>query len=174
MARRVVRRSSGFRRSPGRLTEWIGIPFQTDATTLPLSSKVIHSGLTAAGKAKLPFTVTRSVGMISIFSDQAGAVEHPLGAVGAVVVSDTASALGITAVPDPVTDVSSDFWLMYQSFVGPQNTAIDGAGPTHFPIDSRGQRKIADGEDLLVIIANSNAVDGLRYVFNMRFLVKLS
>ena len=176
MARnRVVRRSfGGARRSPGRLTEWFGSPFQVDADTLAAGAFVVQVTMTAAGLAKRPFTITRSVGMISIFSDQAGAIEHPLGAVGGIVVSDKAVATGATAIPDPVTEVSSDSWFMYQSFVGPQSTALDGPGPQHFPIDSRAQRKVGDGEQFAVVIANPSSVDGLRFIFNMRFLIKLS
>ncbi len=175
MARRIVRRSSGnFRRSPGRLTEWFGRPFSDDATTLPLASFVVDSSLDASGLAKRPFTVTRMVGSITIYSDQAGAVEHPLGAVGALVASDKAVTTGATAIPDPVTNVGSDLWFMYMAFAGPQSTAIDGPGPLVWSFDSRAQRKVQEGDDLAIVVANANAVDGLRYTLNYRILVKLS
>ncbi len=175
MARnRVVRRSGGFRSSPGRLTEWFGRPFDTDAVTLPLASFVVDSSLDASGLAKRPFTITRMVGSITIYSDQAGAVEHPFGAVGALVASDKAVTTGATAIPDPVTNVGSDLWFMYMAFAGPQSTAIDGPGPVVFPFDSRAQRKGQEGDDLAVVVANANAVDGLRFTLNYRLLVKLS
>ena len=92
MARnRVVRRSGGgFRRSPGRLTEWFGDPVATDATTLAAATFQLVTGLSAAGLAKRPFTITRTVGLLSIYSDQAGAVEHVNGAFGVMVVSEKA------------------------------------------------------------------------------------
>ena len=176
MARnRVIRRSAGFVRSgPVRQTEWLAREFSTDAITVPLLTFQIDSSMDAVEKAKLPFTITRTIGVLSIFGDQAGAIEHPFGALGGLVVSDKASALGATAVPDPVTEAASDLWFMYQSFVGPQTTALDGPGPTSWMIDSRAQRKVQEGEDIVFVIANPNSVDGFRYVFNYRLLIKLS
>ena len=176
MARnRVVRRSSGSgRRSTGRLTEWFADPFGVDSIVLPLSSFIIHSSLTAAGLAKRPFTITRTVGVLAVYSDQAGAVEHPFGALGGMVVSEKAVTTGATAVPDPVTEASSDEWFLYQSFAGPQSTNIAGGGPMIYQFDSRAQRKVQDGEDFVLVIANANNVDGIRYVLQTRFLVKLS
>ncbi len=176
MARnRVIRRSSGLaRRSPGRLTEWFGHGFGVDASTLAASSFVIQTSLSAAALAKRPFTITRTVGTFSLFSDQAGAVEHPMGVVGAMVVSDKAVATGATAVPDPVTQVDSDEWFLYQALVGPQSTAIDGPGPTFVQFDSRAQRRVQDGEDIVFVVANPNSVDGLRFYLTFRMLMKLS
>ena len=176
MARRIVRRSSfgGGRRSSGRLTEWFSKAFAADATTLAASSFVIDTSLSALGLAKRPFTITRTVGELAVYSDNAGVVEHPLVALGAMVVSEKAVATGATAVPDPVTDVVSDEWFLYQTLVGPQTTAIDGAGPMRVQFDSRAQRKVQDGEDIVFVLANPNSVDGLRFWFNFRMLVKLS
>ena len=176
MARnRVVRRSfGGARRSSGRLTEWFADPFGIDSVLLPAATFVIHSSLTAAGLAKRPFTITRTVGIMVIYSDQAGVVEHPFGAVGGMVVSAKAVATGATAVPDPVTEASSDEWFLYQSFAGPQTTNIAGGGPVVYQFDSRAQRKVQDGEDFVMVVANASAVDGLRYNLQTRFLVKLS
>jgi len=175
MARnRVVRRSSGFRRSPGRLTEWLGQSFATDATTLAASSGVIHASLSATGLAKRPFTVTRTVGLFSVMSDQAGAIEHPLLVCGAMVVSEKAVATGFVAVPDPVTEVDSDEWFLYQALSGPTATALTNNGVEQVHFDSRAQRKVQDGEDIVFMVANPNAVDGARFWFQFRVLVKLS
>jgi len=174
MARgRVVRRS--FSRSPGRLTEWQADLFLSDFVALPANSFLILSVLAAAGLAKRPFTITRSVGLLTIRSDQAAAVEFPFGAVGGMVVSDKASTTGATAVPDPVTEAASDEWFMYQQWVvgGDASTNV-GQSTVQFKFDSRAQRKVQDGEDYVYVIANSSATDGASFVFNVRTLIKLS
>ena len=177
MARnRIVRRSGGFGRGgSGRLTEWFGDPFQTVEGSLPANSFVVVSALLAAGLAKRPFTITRTIGMISILSDQNVAVEVPFGAVGGIVVSEKAVATGATAIPDPVTQVNSDLWFMYQSFAAEGSASTNVGRPIeHFPFDSRAQRKVEDGDDFVFVISNASAADGLQYIFNVRTLVKLS
>ena len=177
MARRsMVRRSSSFgRRSPGRLTEWLGDTFATAESSLAASSFIVLSSLAPAGAAKRPFTITRTVGSLFVASDQNAAVEFPAGAVGGLVVSDKAVALGATAIPDPVTQVTSDQWFMYE------NWAIDGSASTNvgrrvqrIDFDSRAQRKVVDGEDFVFVLANASAADGINFWFMVRTLVKLS
>jgi len=176
MARnRVVRRSGGsFRRSPGRLTEWFSNPYAVDATTLAANTFIVVTSLTAAGLAKIPFTITRTVGIFSVMSDQAGAIEHPLLVVGGMVVSAKAVTTGATAIPDPVTEVNSDEWFLHQALSGPTATALTNNGVEQFHFDSRAQRKVQDGEDIVFVIANPNTVDGARFWFQFRMLVKLS
>ena len=82
--------------------------------TLPANTFIIDGSMSAAELAKRPFTVTRTVGMISVQSDQNVAVEIPFGAFGMRVVSDKAVATGAAAIPDPVTQVSDDAWYVYQ------------------------------------------------------------
>ena len=162
------------RAGPKRLTEWFGLTFQTDVIGLPAGSFLIAASLDTSELPKRPFTITRTIGQLFISSDQAAANEWPFGALGGIVVSDKAIATGATAVPDPVTQVASDEWFLYQPF------AVAGAADAAFKkwevfdFDSRGQRKVQDGEDVAMVIANSNATDGLFFVLSFRMLVKLS
>ncbi len=176
MARNNVRRSSGFtRRSPGRLTLWGAEAFGTDFVALPAASFLVLSSLTAAGLALRPFTITRTVGLLAIRSDQAAAVEFPFGAVGGMVVSEKAANTGATAIPDPVTESQSDEWFLYQQWAAGGDASTNVGQTTYmFPFDSRAQRKVQDGEDFVFVIANSSATDGASFVFNLRFLLKLS
>ena len=171
---RVVRRSFSGRRFPGRLTEWFGDPFATSETALAASTFQIISSLSAAGLAKRPFTITRTVGTLMVASDQTAAGEFPSGAIGGMVVSEKASTTGATAIPDPVTEASSDEWYMYESWALKQRaTPNDGSFLIrHF--DSRAQRKVQDGEDFVFVIANASAADGCVFTFMVRTLVKLS
>ncbi len=174
MARNIVRRSFG-RSSKGRLTEWQGDPFTPDFLSLAAGTFTVLSALTAAGLAKRPFTITRSVGMLSVRSDQAVAIEFPAGAVGGMVVSEKASTTGATAIPDPVTEVSSDEWFMYTQWAAAGNASSNvGQTQQDYKFDSRAQRKVQDGEDYVYVIANANVTDGISFVFNVRTLVKLS
>ncbi len=171
---RVVRRSfGGARRSSGRLTEWFADTFAASETALAASSFVILSSLSAAGLAKRPFTITRTVGTLFVYSDQVAAFEAPFGAVGGMVVSAKAVATGATAIPDPVTEGSSDEWFMYQNFAA-QGDGLTGRPQYMFGFDSRAQRKVQDGEDFVFVLANANSVDGMNFIFNVRTLVKLS
>ena len=176
MARNRVARRSGFsgRKVSGRATEWFGHGFSADASTLAANTFVIQTSLSAEGLAKRPFTITRTVGMLALYGDQAGAIEHPIVALGAMVVSEKAVTTGATAIPDPVTEVDSDEWFLYQTLAGPQATSIDGPPPSIVHFDSRAQRKVQDGEDIVWVLANPNTVDGLRFYLTFRMLIKLS
>ncbi len=97
-------------------------------------------------------------------SDQNAGSESTLGAVGAAVLEDTAIAVGIASLPDPVTDVADDFWLMYQglhtriSFVS-GGGLVEPAGMV-VEIDSKAMRKLPTGKSLAFIIANGDASFG--------------
>ncbi len=169
---RVARRS--FQKSPGRLTEWF--PVQPGEIALGGASFVVTNSLNAAGLAKRPFTITRTVGLLAVRSDQVVATELPFGALGLIVVSEKASTTGATAIPDPITEQGSDEWFAYQAWAadGAQNV---GAGQrlSQYSIDSRAQRKVQDGEDIVVVMANgAAAAEGCIFVLNLRILVKLS
>ena len=171
MPRINVRRSFSGRRSPGRLTEWFaGVP----AATVLLGNTFTFTSLNAAGLAKRPFTITRSVGLLSVLSDQNAAAELPFGAMGMMVVSDKAVATGATAIPDPITEQASDMWFMYQAFSCEGTLSSNAGRPIQqFAFDSRAQRKVQQGEDVVIVWANGS-VDGMTFISNFRQLVKLS
>ena len=171
----VVRRSFRGRVSSGRLTEWFGTSFPTVETALPANSFIISLQLTAAELAKRPFTITRTVGLLAMRSDQAAAAEFPFGAFGGIVVSDKAIALGATAVPDPVTQSSSDEWFVYRVIAASGEASTNaGFAMMKYEFDSRAQRKVQDGEDVAFVVANANASDAFQFFLALRMLVKLS
>ena len=175
MARIHARRSFSGRRSPGRLTEWIALQFASDATALAANSTVLFASLNAAALAKRPFTIVRVVGSMFVQSDQNAAIENPFGAFGLAVVSAEASAVGVTAVPDPVTTPESDLWMGYQSFAAEGSASTNVGRPANFQtFDFRAMRKVDGNSDFVTVVANSSAADGLLFILNYRFLVKLS
>ena len=160
-------------RSPGRLTEWFASTFLTDTVALAANSFIITHSYDALELAKRPFTITRTLGTLWVFSDQQGALEFPFGALGMMVVSAKASTTGATAVLDPVTEGASDEWFQYSSF-GSAQGATAQRKVMRMDFDSRAQRKVQDGEDFVSVLANSSGTDGLLFILNFRQLVKLS
>lgn len=175
MPRRVMRRSSFGRRSPGRLTEWGALAFGSDVVALGANTVLLHGVFSAGALAKRPFTIIRLVGSMMVQSDQNAAVENPFGAWGASIVTDEAVAVGVTAVPDPTSNPDSDLFFAYQSFAAEGSTSTNVGRPVNFQtFDFRSQRKVQDGQDIAVVVANASAADGLTFLLQFRFLMKLS
>jgi len=174
MARRSLNRRSG----PRRQTEWLAREFNTGPISIPGVSFVFDSALDAAELAKLPFTITRTVGMLSIFSDQAIIAEFGHGAFGALVVSEKAATTGVTALPDPVTEANSDEWFLYGEW--DTTNRVDAGGSAGFGgkhtimFDSKAQRKVQEGEQIAFMIANAAAAgNAVQYFWQFRLLIKL-
>ena len=176
MARfRRSRGASAGRRSPGRLTEWGAIAFGSDAVTLGANTVLLHGVFSATALAKRPFTIIRLVGSMYVSSDQNAAIENPFGAWGASIVSEEATAIGVTAVPDPTSNPDSDLFFAYQSFAAEGSASTNVGQPMNFQtFDFRSQRKVEDGNDIAVVVANASAADGLKFLLQFRFLMKLS
>jgi hypothetical protein len=61
---------------------------------------------------------------MAISSDQFAQSESQIGAIGLAVVTDQAVGIGVTAVPTPITDLSSDSWFLHR-FSGTSSTVPD-------------------------------------------------
>ncbi len=97
------------------------------------------------------------------------------GAVGRCVVSDQAAAIGVTAVPTPITDQDSDLWIMYEQQFGRfGGTAVEEVGKL-MQIDSKGMRKVDDGQDLITVFETGASTESLSMisVYGGRTLIKL-
>ena len=170
MARRFTSRPRGSSR--GHV--WLGQSLP--AAVIPANNAVLLSVLNAAGLALRPFTVIRTHLDVLWSSDQAAAAEDPFGAFGAMVVTDSASAIGITALPDPIGNTNSD-WFVYQGmsvlFSFGTAVGIDGNAGAHYAIDSKAMRKVGDDDDIVLVASNNNAADGGVITIHGRMLVKL-
>ena len=156
------------------MTEWIGVPFSNTEQSLAASTFSIFATLGATALAARPFTIVRTIGLLSVRSDQAAAIEFASGAIGGLVVSDKATALGATAIPDPVTEVESDLWFLYEQWIAGGEASTNAGFPVFsVKFDSRAQRKVQEGEDVAFVIANASAADAVTLQWNFRFLVKL-
>jgi len=174
-------RKSGFILRGGvtrRETVWISIVSAADTLATPQTGSLLGS-LNAAALALRPFTIVRTRGVFYLGSDQAAATEDQAAALGGAVVSDQAVAVGITALPTPITDKSSDLWFMFQSLMS--NIAFLTAAGFQQPAgqqliyDSRAMRKVEDGQDI-VIMAESDVAAvtaGVEIRHGGRMLLKL-
>ncbi len=141
--RRVVR-------SAKRKTLWLDFASgRTAETNLPAASSLLSSSLNAAALALRPFTIVRTRGMLWTASDQVAGPEDAFGAFGYAVVSDQASAIGVTAIPTPITDAGSSLFFSWTPWMAAieQATAVGfDATPgfvQHF--DSKAMRKVEIG-----------------------------
>ncbi len=92
------------------------------------------------------------------------------------VVSDQAAAIGVTAVPTPVTDYGSDRWFVIEQMQSrlrfSDQTAIYEAGHERM-VDSKAQRKVDISEDIVVIVETSAFQSSVELFQALRVLVKL-
>jgi len=174
MANRRFNTGRRFAQGPRRQTEWLGLGL-AQPSALGTSAKLLVGSLDATEKDKLPFTITRTIGQIMVRSDQFAASEDPFGALGATVVTDRAVTVGITALPDPITEVNADYWFLFQNW---HASALIGAGGGVGGVyvinfDSRAQRKVEEGEDIVFILANGSTTAGMSFHLSFRMLIKL-
>ncbi len=172
---RVARRSGSVLRG-GRMRReslWFGGVDQS-TTTSGASSAVALTSLNAAALSLRPFTIIRTRGIIRIQSDQAAAAEVQGAAWGACVVSDQSLAIGVTALPTPVTDSGSDLWFGYEWIMSNATDLTDLAiGGVSKEIDSRAMRKVEDGQDVITVMESAVNTNGLTLRSFSWFLVKL-
>ena len=159
-----------FNRSSSRPNRgWSGRSALAPAT-IPANSKVLITTL-VNGTSGVDLTILRSVGMISVASDQATNVESQLGAYGWILVTDVAAAAGIASVPGPLTDASDD-WFLYISFAQ-QSFKGTGQGPqsVQYMVNSKAKRIFdGDGKVIAVVCENGHATHGLTIADEFRVL----
>jgi len=172
---RILTRSPQIARGPRRKSLWLFVGPTT--ATLTAAGGTIMASLNAAALALRPFTVVRTLIDISIRTDQLAATENQVGAFGMAVVSDQALAVGVTAVPTPVTDAGSDLWFVHQwmqsSFLFGSSVAFLSPGDRQYTIDSRGKRKVDEGQDIVVVSEMSSTFDGQVQTMAGRLLILL-
>ncbi len=133
--------------------------------------------VTGAGLLALrPVTVIRVRGYWHLQSDQAAAAEDQGAALGMAIVSDQAAAVGITAVPTPTTDRSSDKFFVYQSLMSSRGAGtVDSELGVGEAYDSKAMRRMEDGSQLVVVLESEVAglTLGIAVRHVARILIKL-
>jgi len=118
-------------------------------------------------------TILRTVGVLSIFTDNAGASEQQIGAFGIVVVTDLAAAAGAASIPGPITDGGDDGWQTYvpiaQAFRFETATGVRNIS-VNYPFDSKAKRVVSTGQSIAFMIENAHATFGFNAMLTMRML----
>ncbi len=171
MARRrdFVRGAAAIRQR--RLTTWF--QFSPADSTMTASGGSAIFSLNAAALALRPFTIVRSHFEIGLRSDQEAAVEQQRVGFGIAVVSDEATAVGVTAIPTPVTEAASNLWLLHQYIFGEESRLVDKALPERqVSIDSKAMRKVEVGQDVVVVAELAGVGGGVIITVAGRMLIK--
>ena len=144
---------------------WIGVG--VGAENVSASEKVLSSTLSAGALLLRPFTILRTHLLLQIRTDQQTAIESVEASFGQMVVTDTAAAIGVTAVPDP-SGISGDpeaDWFLWQAlsfsfFIdinGADGIGVDGSNGVRYSVDSKAMRKVGPDDNVVSVIANDTA-----------------
>jgi len=175
----MARNRSRIVRAPKRDTTWLFVAPRR-ITMAAASTANFTASLNAAALALRPFTVVRSLIHLSLKSDQIAQTENFDAACGMCVVSEQAAAIGVTAIPTPMTDLGSELWFFHKIIDG-ELTFITGAGidaqgvtpPGGITMESKAMRKIDTAQDLAIVAETSAVSIGAIMYLAGRILVKL-
>jgi len=130
-----------------------------------------------------PLTITRTILSWNVLGSEAGGLRF-FGAIGMCVVTQDAldqALLGIKSIPLPVTDASSDVWFLHSFLGGISPDSVNGQVGTGNVgvIESRAQRKIDDGQQIVLMAERDPEIDipsagRFELSVNLRALVKVS
>ncbi len=158
-----------------RESSWVSIP--AVATTLTGGGAGLIRSSSAGVDLLRPFTIVRTRIHLGLQSDQLVATEDQVCGYGACVVTDQASAIGVTAIPTPITDQDSDVWFLWQAITASYEfQSAVGTNPnfqTQMTVDSRAMRKVDDGEDVIFVAEAAGISDGFTLIDFGRMLIKL-
>ena len=172
----AFRRPMRISRGPTRSTVWFFFD-PLEVTLGAASTASLMFTLNAAALALRPFTVVRTRGILGMRTDNQAAQELQSLSLGFAVVSEQATAVGVTAVPTPETDRGSELFFVYESLAGFHElfTAVgfNPHGQIVTKYDSKAMRKVNEGEDIAVVAETSSISLGAIVHVSGRMLVKL-
>ena len=165
-----------------RQTAWASGP-EAVALSLAASGKAIWTFGVAllAGGDKATIVRTRGFGRVHLRGSAGGITDGFAGAVGLAIVPSTAFAIGVTAIPGPLTEEDWDGWLWHEFFDIRTTTSVTAdlgeqvIASKAFVIDSKAMRKISGDETVVGMLeATETGVEALAFNARCRMLVKLS
>ena len=159
-----------------RQTAWDICSAPTGFSALAAGAKAIAVFAPAAVLQEMaPATVVRTRGVLAIQTDNTGAAEEQIGALGFGFVNEVAAQLGVTGLPGPATDCAWGGWFVHQffiqSFLFISGVGVDPARATQYPIDSKAMRKFENDEAMLAAVENFGTT-GLEFALSFRMLIK--
>ena len=170
----MARRSSRFIRPVPRTKMWIG--YGTAPQVLAGSTTTLFASYSAGALLLRPFTILRTLAEILFTSDQEAVDENTVGSLGEIVVTDTAAALGVTALPNP-SSIDGDpeaSWYVWQAlhnkFVIDTGSQINGAAGQRYTIDSKAMRKVGPDDDSATLIDIQSAPGALVFMHGRQLI----
>ena len=162
-----------------RKTSWeVGPGSSTPVVLTGSGSTILGSGIAPT----IPgLTLVRTRGLLGLTLNTAAAAgDGYTGALGIGVVTASAFAIGVTAVPTPLTDAGWDGWLYHEFFDvrAGDRTAGDSnweAAIARYTVDSKAMRKIEDEEKTVFAVLEvvEQGTAQVEVSFDSRVLVKL-
>ncbi len=157
---RIRTRTFRARRTPNRA--WTGL--EDTAVITAASTKTLFGSLNLSN-TNIDETVLRTVGILSVHSDQVIASEGQEGAFGMIVVNDRAIASGVAAIPGPISDIEDDGWFVHVPFIEAYEfqsaVGVNSDHARNYKFDFKSKRIVEDGFAIAIIGqtgANSNGV----------------
>ena len=175
-----LRNVSNRDRSRRRETEWSEGPGSTGVTNVTASgSAFVGLGVAAAHPG---LTQIRLRGLLDLWirGNPATDGDGYFGAFGIGIVEAPAFAIGITAVPTPVTDAASETWLYHHFFSVHMGDITGGAGQSsmmhqRIVVDSKAMRKTPPNVVMYAVIESVEiGAANMDVFFDSRALLKLS
>ncbi len=176
MARNFTNRNQ-IRRPSRRHVGWDLAVVSVGFNVVPANSKLVLATVTVAGLSAVgPGTIVRTRGYFAVQSDQEAADETQVGSIGFGLVNSVAGTLGVTGLPGPSSEALWDGWFVHQFFttqytfetgIGFQTGGIFG-----MDIDSKAMRKFDQDQNIVVMVENTHATQGLSISLQARFLIK--
>ena len=172
MARRVARQ---FARPPKKTTVWFSAGVTLVSTAGSAASLV--SSWNAAALALRPFMILRTRLVVWASSDQTAAAEFSQSVYSMQIVQESAITAGIAAVPTPITETNSDFFVYQPLFQALRFTTDVGKAQIQgeqscWVVDSKAMRKVNETDDMAVVVENRSAF-GLEVAVEGRMLIQL-
>ena len=170
---RIVHRNQNVSRSGARPNRGWSSAQSLVNVTVPAATKTLLASFVLSNPG-IDETILRTVGVFGHSSDQFAADEFRTGGFGMMVVTDTAAAVGATAIPGPVTNAADDGWFLHHTFVQ-EIEVITGAGfETNameiIRFDSKAKRIVAEGSSIVLMAENISASTGMNVAFAVRIL----
>ena len=168
------RSQNQFRRNSSRPNRaWTGT-FTVASVLVPANSAVLLSTFALSNQG-IDETVLRTVGSFYIVSDQTTSPEDQTGAFGLCKATDTALGVGVTAVPDPITNVADDVWFVYVPITQRYSraTAVGQVTGEMYKFDSKAKRIVSTGSGIAVVISNAHATEGFQVIAGFRMLTQV-
>ena len=163
------------KQGPRRSSDWAASADITGITALAASGVVLDQTLASTLLLGGAGTIVRTRGSVWVSTDQTANTEAPFGAIGFAVVTTQAAAIGVTAIPTPITDETSDQFFVYESFLSGiiVSSAVSIMNPwMEYKFDSKAMRKVEADQTIVVALENASSSAGLQYVVKFRMLIK--